>query len=211
MIRFFKNNLSSKLYTPISIAVIIVALFGDFSLAIEGFMQHEILDLSTQNSAIRKQYALKDSDIINNKQRLHITEKMTSKYELLSNSELVSRSLKIVENIRKIIHAYKIKNQELVTIQMKEISRENSNTEQSKIFSHYTQLDRRLYLEVLLKYERDFMVEAILLRDELFSRLKTKTLNKLDYNYMLYRHPTNHFGLNHVVNHLEAMSKSLKK
>ena len=68
----------------------------------------------------------------------------------------------------------------------------------------------RLSEERNIEYERKFKVDAILLRDELRSRLSGYKPTK-DHTDMMYEHPTNFFGFNDVATDLERMAKMIEK
>lgn len=68
----------------------------------------------------------------------------------------------------------------------------------------------RMSEERNLEYERRFKVDAILLRDELRSRLPDYKTSQ-NHTDMIYEHPTNFFGFNDVAADLERMAKHIKK
>lgn len=66
----------------------------------------------------------------------------------------------------------------------------------------------RLSSERNAEYDRRFKTDAIILRDELRSRLSDyEPIN--DFGDHMYEHPTNYFGFNDVATDLERMAKLL--
>lgn len=80
--------------------------------------------------------------------------------------------------------------------------------EKSKLWHKFTSASSRLSNERNSEYERRFKVDAILLRDELRSRLKGYEPGD-KFRDSAYEHPTNYFGFNDVANDIETMAKLL--
>ncbi len=82
-----------------------------------------------------------------------------------------------------------------------------SEEEKQRIWdSHSNQLISESY-EICGEYDRRFKVDALLLRDELLSRLPKEAKKRA---YSLYEHPINPICRGMVADDLERMAKSLE-
>ena len=80
--------------------------------------------------------------------------------------------------------------------------------ERKEAWDKYTTETMRLSNERNAEYDRRFRIDAIMLKDELRSRLPDYTPAEPHHD-MLYEHPTNYFGFNDVASDLERMAKML--
>ena len=83
-----------------------------------------------------------------------------------------------------------------------------SEEEKNKLWHKFTSASSRLSNDRNAEYERRFKVDAILLRDELRSRLPDYSPGDR-HRDSAYEHPTNYFGFNDVANDIETMAKLL--
>lgn len=134
-----------------------------------------------------------------------ISPQKQTAYSQLSNRELYNEVTKLILKMR------------LYLEQKKNEDAKQSDFYKQQMREAKTEQERKLVLEaethntitspsVDLEYEEKFKSDAIILRDELISRLPKNT--KKDRNFM-YEHPTNMIGLQKIIDDLEILTKSL--
>ena len=141
----------------------------------------------------------KDEQLSEYRKRLGIIEENQTSYSILSNKELKERALTIVTKIRKSISYYRSRYDELLYAD-----------DRTKNWNRYNRESSKLTNDLMNEYNNDFKIEAILIRDEILSRLSKKLKSGRDkYLFSSYERPTNPGGLESVVDDLERISKIL--
>ncbi|WP_201542869.1 hypothetical protein [Psychrobacter faecalis] len=154
--------------------------------------------------------------------RLHLKTEQTESYkeralkydekalEVVDSSEvaLKEKSLDFVKNLREFVERYKREDEAIQNNDWLERHQNNSEEENNKRWNKFTNASSRLSNDRNSEYTRRFKVDAILLRDELRSRLP-KYVPKDTHRESAYEHPTNYFGFNDVADDIEIMAKSL--
>ena len=141
----------------------------------------------------------KDEQLSEYRKRLGIIEENQTSYSILSNKELKERALTIVTKIRKSISYYRNRNDELLYAD-----------DRTKNWNKYNRKFSKLTNDLMNEYNNEFKIEAILIRDEILSRLSKKLKSGRDkYLFSSYERPTNPIGLEAVVDDLEKISKIL--
>jgi hypothetical protein len=82
-----------------------------------------------------------------------------------------------------------------------------SEEERRRDFEAMTNALSSSFFETVAGYDSRYKVDAILLRDELLSRLPDASKNEREFQ--LYEHPTNTFVMERVCDDLERLAKSL--
>lgn len=131
--------------------------------------------------------------------RLGIIEGNQTSYSILTNKELKDKSLSLVSKIRNMLIRYRVKSDSLTYI-----------PDRINNWNKYTQESMSLSTKMMLSYTHNYKIDAILLRDEILSRLP-KNLRSKDNNrdHFDYEHPTNPIGLGYIADHLEKISRLL--
>lgn len=116
--------------------------------------------------------------------------------------------MEVVKNLREFIERHKREDDRISAIERSAMRSAQTEKERNAAWERNTNETMRLSNERNAEYDRRFRVDAIMLRDELRSRLPDyKPLEK--HHDMMYEHPTNYFGFNDVASDLERMAKML--
>lgn len=135
--------------------------------------------------------------------------KFKTKQSLYSNSELAERSLIIVKELRSVLIENRIESDRLLDQRMFEM-RTATEGNRDEIWNKYNQADRDPTLKLMHFYNSNFKIDAIMLRDEMVSRLSNEVLESREsFSFHMYEHPTNPLGLERVIDDLEYLAKCL--
>lgn len=126
-----------------------------------------------------------------------------------TESQLVDRTLEFVGNLREFIERHRRQDQMIQESDWVEMTQAKDEPEKNRLWHKFTGSMSRQANERNAEYERRFRVDAIMLRDELRSRLPDYIPNG-SHTDQMYEHPTNYFGFNDVADDLEHMAKLLK-
>jgi hypothetical protein len=149
----------------------------------------------------------KDDQLNEYRQRLHIIPSDTTSFSRMTNSELKSKALQVVLNIRSFLADIQKSDGQLVDQQMSGMRKAQSEEEKNRVWQAYTSRSIQQTLERNSHYDGHFKVDSILLRDELLSRLPKTARDERAYR--MYEHPTNPIGMGEVADDLERLAKSL--
>jgi hypothetical protein len=155
------------------------------------------------------------------KERLHLKTEQAESYkdralkydekahQVVDSDEvgLKDKTLEVVKNLRDFIERYKREDDR--NMMESRSSTANQTEDQRKVsWDMQTNNMMRLSSERNAEYDRRFKVDAIMLRDELRSRLPDYEPQESHIDIM-YERPTNYFGFNDVANDLERTAKML--
>jgi hypothetical protein len=150
----------------------------------------------------------KDDVIEDYRRRLQIAPPKGGDLAQLTNSELKARALQFVSELRKWQQRTGQEEQDQtyqIWSEMRKASRDVGEWQRlsAKIGKLYS--DRRA------EYDANFKITAILLRDEISSRVPPARRNELKARMLFnaYEDPVNNFGIEDVVTNLEMLAKSL--
>ncbi|WP_094607168.1 hypothetical protein SPSIL_058290 [Sporomusa silvacetica DSM 10669] len=164
-----------------------------------------IAQLKERIEGYKDRLSAKDEQLNDYRQRLHLLPSTETSYSRLSNMEIKKMTLELVSKIRSFL---KESNTYCTSLLM---NRSYSNTmteeDRQKAWSEETMALSLKSSEINSYYDTHFKVEAILLRDELLSRLPSGT--KKEHKFSTYEHPTNPIGMGMVADDLERLAKSL--
>ena len=123
-------------------------------------------------------------------------------------SSLSQKALTLVTDIREFIDRHRRLDDSARENDWPEMVRAADEAEKQRLWHKMTNASSRLSTERNAEWERRFKVDALMLRDELRSRLKDyKPDERIAH---VYEHPTNYFGFNDVAADLERMAKLLQ-
>lgn len=193
---------------PFSFIMLAVIMFGIAYFAAQQRFTAVIDQVKASNEALKERLILKSEQAESYKERaLKYDDKVL---EVVDSSEITlkEKSLDFVKNLREFIERYKREDEAVQNNEWAEMTRASSEEEKNKLWHKFTSASSRLSNERNAEYERRFKVDAILLRDELRSRLKDYKPSS-NLHEIMYEHPTNYFGFNDVACDIEAMAKQL--
>ena len=166
--------------------------------------------VNAANSTLKERLHLKSEQMESYKERaLKYDEKVI---EIVDSTEITlkEKSLDFVKKLREFIERYKREDQLIQENEWAEMTKVTIENDRDTLWSKFNNANSRLSNERNAEYERRFKIDAILLRDELRSRLKNYKPDK-SYRDSAYEYPTNYFGFNDVANDIETMAKLLTK
>ncbi|PMN17819.1 hypothetical protein BCT41_24020 [Vibrio splendidus] len=121
---------------------------------------------------------------------------------------LKDKTLEVVKNLRDFIERHKREDDRVSNLERSAMREANTEEDKNKAWERNTSEIMRLSNDRNAEYDRRFRVDAMLLRDELRSRLPNYEPSERHHD-MMYEHPTNYFGFNDVASDLERMAKLL--
>ena len=193
---------------PFAFVILSAITFGLAYLAAKWYFNGIIDQVKASNDTLKERLHLKSEQAETYKERaLKYDEKVL---EVVDSSELTlkEKSLDFVKNLREFVERYKREDESVHSNEWIEMTHANSEEEKSRLWYKFTSTSSRISNDRNSEYERRFKIDAILLRDELRSRLPNYTPNDM-FRDSVYEHPTNYFGFNDIANDIEIMAKLL--
>lgn len=193
---------------PFTFFILCAITFGLAYLAAKWKFSAVIDQVKAANEVLKERLHLKSEQAESYKERaLKYDEKVL---EVVDSTEITlkEKSLDFVKNIREFIERYKREDDAVHNNEWVEMTQAQSEEDKNKLWHKFTSASSRLSNERNAEYERRFKVDAILLRDELRSRLPDYKPTER-HRDSAYEHPTNYFGFNDVANDIETMAKLL--
>jgi len=126
----------------------------------------------------------------------------------LTNVQLQKETLILVDKMHSYLELKHLQQQSRSDYYRQQMRQANTDQERQIIWDAETH-DSLTSPSLNFEYSEKFKADAILLRNELLSRLPKDY--KTEKNHSDYDHPTNPIGLNIVIDDLEKMAKSLSK
>lgn len=208
LVTYIANEWAVVSQAPFSFIMLAVIMFGIAYLAAQWRFTAVIDQIKSSNETLKERLILKSEQAESYKGRaLKYDEKV---FEVVDSNEITlkEKSLDFVKNLREFIERYKREDEAVQNNEWVEMTRASSEEEKNKLWHKFTSANSRLSNARNSEYERRFKVDAILLRDELRSRLKDYQPSS-NFHESMYEHPTNYFGFNDVASDIEAMAKLL--
>lgn len=193
---------------PFAFLVLAAIMFGLAYLAAKWRFSTIIEQVRATNETLTERLRLRSEQAESYKER---ALKYDDKIQQVVDSDAVAlreRTLDLVKNLRDFIERYKREDDRVNERERSVMRSAGSEEERKAAWDKYTSETMRLSNERNAEYDRRFRVDAIMLRDELRSRLPDYTPAEPHHD-MMYEHPTNYFGFNDVASDLERMAKML--
>jgi hypothetical protein len=124
-----------------------------------------------------------------------------------TNEHIRTRALNLVSEMRDFLQQRRAEDDTRMLTQQTEMRNASSEEERSAIWDRYTQPMIQASTAFMFEYSRRFKVQAIVLRDELLSRVLRPSPKH--QRTSLYEHPTNPLGVEEVADDLEWLARSL--
>ena len=121
------------------------------------------------------------------------------------SASLAQKANALVAQLRDFIERHKRVDDSIRENEWNDLARATDDAEKRRLWEKFTSASLRHSTETHSEYERRFKVDAMLLRDELRSRLKDYTPDQRTDRE--YEHPVNYFGYNDVAADIERMAK----
>jgi len=185
---------------PIAFILLVLFAFGAAALVVTWLY-------STTMQTLNQRLASKDDLLAEYRERLHLVPTDQTKFNKFTNRELRAKVFALVEAIRAFHNSAQDDSRKSTDSQMDEMRRAKSEEERTQIWNRYTQQHIDSFYANQQKYSGRFATEAILLRDELLTRLPPSVRDKTVNNW--YDHPNYHWSSLHVTTDLERLAKLL--
>lgn len=193
---------------PLAFLILAAIIFGLAYLAAKWRFTAVIDQTRASNETLKERLHLKSEQAESYKDR---ALKYDEKVQQVVDSDalaLKERTLEVVKNLREFIERHKREDDRISAIERSAMRSAQTEEERNAAWERNTNETMRLSNERNAEYDRRFRVDAIMLRDELRSRLPDyEPLER--HHDMMYEHPTNYFGFNDVASDLERMAKML--
>jgi len=160
--------------------------------------------LETKNERLKA----KDDQLDDYRQRLGLISGSGSEFSLLNHEELKQRAINLVTNIREFSVRINEESSRRILTQQRRMIEAKTEDERNRIWHTFSDKLFQQSTKQNAEYDRQFKIDAILMRDEMLSRLPKHT--KDESAYRTYEHPTNPIGMGMVADDLERLAKSLK-
>lgn len=207
IIGFIKNEWSTISSAPFTFIILLVLAFSLAYLA-SSWRHQGIIDLLREQLSIHKEWLeAKNDQIAEYRERLHLIPSDTTNFTKLSNKELQEKALRLVQTLRTFLSERERTQREILYSGWRQNYKELSEEERQKAWNEETKKSMMDSLKTNTDYDTRFKVDAILLRDELLSRLPKGSKDEREYR--TYEHPTNPIGMGMVADDLERMAKLL--
>jgi hypothetical protein len=193
---------------PLAFALLAVSMFGLAYVAARWKYSSVIESVRASNETLNERLHLKTEQAEQYKERaLKYDEKV---WEIVESdtSSLSQKALTLVADIREFIDRHRRLDDAARENDWPEMVRAADEAEKQRLWNKMNNASSRHSTERNAEWERRFKVDALMLRDELRSRLKDyKPDERIAH---VYEHPTNYFGFNDVAADLERMAKLLQ-
>jgi len=136
-----------------------------------------------------------------------VTERGLTAYPRLTNKELRDRTMELVAQIHDLLAQLQHEQNNLLFQQRAVMMKAQSDEEKERLWNEHTNAIIDLSTTFMQEFNKRFKIEAILLRDEMLSRLPEAALDSR--KALFYDLPTNPLGIEEVVSDLERLAKTL--
>ena len=207
IIGFIKNEWSTISSAPFTFIILLVLAFSLAYFA-SSWRHQGIIDLlREQLSSHKDRIDAKNDQLTEYRERLHLIPSDTTEFTKLSNKELQEKALRFVQTLRTFLFKREKTQRETLDSGWRQNYKDLSEEERQKAWNEEAKKSMMDSLKTSTDYDNRFKVDAILLRDELLSRLPKGSKNEREYR--IYEHPTNPIGMGMVADDLERMAKLL--
>ncbi len=208
LIEYIAKEWSVVSQAPFAFLILAAIMFGLAYLAAKWRFTAVIDQVRASNEALKDRLHLKSEQAESYKDR---ALKYDEKVQQVVDSDAVAlkeRTLEVVKNLREFIERHRREDDRVSALERSAMRSAQTEEERNAAWERNTNETMRLSNERNAEYDRRFRVDAIMLRDELRSRIPNyEPLER--HHDMMYEHPTNYFGFNDVASDLERMAKML--
>jgi len=181
IIEFIKNEWSTISSAPFTFLILLVLAFSLAYLA-SSWRHQGIIDLLREQLSVHKdRIEIKDDQIAEYRERLHLVPSDTTEFTKLTNKELKEKALNLLQNLRSFLSERERKQREILFSGREQDYRNLTEEERRKAWNEETKKSMMDSLKTSADYDTLYKVDAILLRDELLSRLPKGSKNEKDW------------------------------
>lgn len=196
--------------TPAAFAISVVLLGGIIYGALTWYYSALLTIKEEQLKSKDTQLRGKDDQLSEYREKLHILPPTQSSYARLTNAELRQKGASVVQQLRHALAQYNNEVAERIAA-FPPYPPNASDEEKSRLWQQDVQRGILASYTLLFEYETRLKTDAILLRDEIQSRLgRGQGARELQFSASdFYANPTNPFGIEQVVNDLDSLVQLL--
>ena len=192
---------------PWAFAVTFVAAFAAAFVACK-WAYGSLLEANKERlEGLKKRLVAKDDQLNDYRERLHLVPANGSEYSKLTHKELQGVVLKLVSNIRAWFAQSESEIRRIADQQWHAMARAKSDEEKHRFWEAHAGTHTEGLYKLMLEFDQKVKINAILLRDELQSRLPAE--EKSAAANRRYEHPVNTFCIQEIAHDLERKAKSL--
>jgi len=199
ILEFLSKNWETLKSAPLVFVSFLLLAFA-FAIVVANFVYKERIE------TLKERLISKDDQINEYRQRLHLVDTNKTAYSQLTNQELRTASSNLISRLREYADQHELADRRRDEAERQQMLQAKSEEERQKIWNTYTSA-LLTAPNLNSEYSSRFRSEAILIRDEVLSRLPTDRKDKFAYDQ--YEFPTNLIGLQRVIDDLERLTKSL--
>lgn len=149
-----------------------------------------LLEVSKERvEALKERLEAKDGQLDEYRERLHLLPASGSEFSRLTHAELKTRALDVVRDLRAWLAQRSAQDQDVNYREWSAMVSAQSEEEKQQRWHQLTGATIQRSLQLNAEYEARFKIDAILLRDEMLTRLPPGSRG--DRAYGMYEHPTN--------------------
>ena len=208
LVEYIESEWEFVSQAPFVFLLLAVLMYGVAYVAIRWRYSSVIAQLRESNDTLKERLNLKAEQAESYKEKALKSDAAIEFIVTADQDELAKRALSFVENFREFIDRSSRDDDKFLSaehsLQHRNLSEAEQQLESDKIHDEMAR-NGRIRIE---EYDRRFKVDAILLRDELRTRLvgyKPPSIN----SDPSYEQPVNYFGFNQVADEIELMAKRL--
>jgi hypothetical protein len=160
-------------------------------------------------SAEKDRINAKDSQLDEYRERLHLVPAQGREYSKLTHAELKAKGLGLVSEIRGWFATTEANTRKVADSQWRAMTQAKTEEDKQRLWNAHTNTQTQGLFGMMAEFEKRFKVDAILLRDEMNSRLPDEIKQETESSRSRYEHPVNTFCIREVSDDLERKAKSL--
>jgi hypothetical protein len=193
---------------PFAFLILGALMFGLAYLAAKFKFTVLVDEVKAKNETLKERLLLKTEQAESYKDRALKYDDNVQQVVGSDEIALKEKTLEVVKNLRDFIERHKKEDDRVSGVERSVMREAVTEEEKNKAWEKNTNEIMRLSNDRNAEYDRRFRVDAMLLRDELKTRLTDYEPLERHHDHM-YEHPTNYFGFNDVASDLERMAKLL--
>jgi hypothetical protein len=181
--------------------LIAAVLVGGLAYAASRWKHSAIIEL------LRERLAAKDQQLDEYRERLHLVPAHGSEFSKQSHAELKAAALKLAANMREWLDTRNEQDSQRQYQQWTAMCRATDEVQRKMLWDAHTNDLIRSSTAMNAEYDSKFKIRAIILRDELLTRVQRPDQKSHAHN--MYEHPTNPIGMRMVADDLELLARLL--
>ena len=208
LLDFFEKNWTLVTSAPLAFVGLVVVSFGLAMLVSNWYHAKTIAETKATVESLKERVTLRAEQVEQYREKaLKYDEKLEAVVDA-SPAVLTQKALEFVSQIRDFIVKHQGVDRTTQENEWSAMTAAVDEESKNRLWNAFTTKSIEDSSNRNMEWERRFKVDAMLLRDELRSRLKDYVSDRnIDISY---EHPTNYFGFNDVAFDLERMAKLLK-